>query len=168
MLRTLDEVEDFARMAHRGQRDKAGAPYSIHIGAVAHAVAPFGEGAQMAGWLHDVVEDTKTTFHDLERQGLPLGVLDAVRLLTKEPSLPVYLDQIRRVLPNYTASLVKLADNAHNSDPDRLSVLDRETHERLGKKYFRARALLLPNLARADAVAVLERINPSLLDEVAR
>ena len=165
MLRTLDEVEHFARMAHRGQRDKGNEPYSIHIGTVAHGVAMFGVGAQMAGWLHDVVEDTRTTFHDLESQGLPLGVLDAVRLLTKERSLD-YKDNIRRVLPNYTACLVKLADNAHNSQLDRLAVLERETRNRLEAKYFRARALLLPNLAAADAAEVLRRVNPLLLGEI--
>lgn len=166
MLRSLDAVEDFARLAHRGQRDKGGEPYVIHVGEVARAVAPFGVGAQMAGWLHDVVEDTPTTFKDLERQDLPLGVLDAVRLLTKDPSLPTYLDQIRKVLPNYTACLVKLADNAHNSNAQRLAVLEPETRERLESKYRRARRLLLPNLARADAAHVLERINPLLLGEV--
>lgn len=165
-LYRLGEVIDFALLAHRGQADKAGQPYSLHIGAVAQALEPFGEGAQMAGWLHDVVEDTKTTFKDLERQGLPLAVLDVVRLVTKDPSLPTYLDQIRRVLPNYTATLVKLADNANNSHPERLALLKPETRERLATKYRRARRLLVPNLAPADATLVLARANESLLGEV--
>ena len=37
--------------------------------------------------LHDVVEDTKWTLKELEAEGFPTGVLEAVRLLTSSATI---------------------------------------------------------------------------------
>ena len=90
--------------------------------------------------LHDVVEDSDYTFADLEEKGFPPVVLEALRLLTHDDSVP-YLDYVREVKKNPVAAAVKLADLRHNSD---LSRLDAVTEQALARreKYLQAQALL--------------------------
>jgi hypothetical protein len=38
---------------------------------IAEALAPFGPSLQMAGWLHDILEDTRWTADELREAGVP-------------------------------------------------------------------------------------------------
>ena len=90
--------------AHRGQEDEAGLPYIHHP-------------------LHlAVVEKTMMTFADLERAGFPAAILEALRLLTREPAVP-YQKYIAALKGHPIARLVKTADLLHDSDPARYPVL---------------------------------------------
>lgn len=133
------EAERLARSAHSGQVDKAGRPYAEHPAAVAAML--IGQGCDdevvAIGWLHDVVEDTEVTLDHL-RQRFGDRVADAVDCLTHRKG-ERNDDYHARVRTNPDAVLVKLADIAHNSDPDRLAVLDEPTRLRLVAKYHRAR-----------------------------
>ena len=63
-----------AEKAHADQVDKAGEPY---IGHPAHVVASVeGDKAKAEAWLHDVVEDTSTTFDDLRAAGVDDEVVE--------------------------------------------------------------------------------------------
>lgn len=132
-----------ATEAHRGQVDKAGAPYIGHPARVAgHAAAAGGdERVIAAAWLHDVVEDTDLTPADLRAAGIPDDVVAAVVAVSKVPGQSVE-DYFAGVNRDPIAIAVKAADLADNTDPARLAVLDEVTRERLVAKYARARALL--------------------------
>ena len=125
--------------AHAGQVDKSGLPYVHHPLHLAEQMDD--ETSTVAALLHDIVEDTKYTFADLENMGFGDEVLDALRLLTHDDSVP-YLDYVREIAKNPVAKKVKLADLAHNSD---LSRLDHEPTakdlERV-RKYQKAREIL--------------------------
>lgn len=127
-----------AERAHRGQLDKAGRPYIEHPAHVAAHVE--GDAAKAAAWLHDVVEDTGVTFDDLLAAGISSEVLEAVRLLTHDPTVP-YMEYVRRIKANQIARAVKLADLEHNSDLSRLPEVTESDLERL-EKYQKAMAEL--------------------------
>ncbi|WP_310370757.1 HD domain-containing protein [Rhodoferax ferrireducens] len=59
-------------------------PYSYHLDAVAATLAPYGPGAQVIGYLHDVVEDTDATVAEV-RSRFGDEVAACVALLTDEP-----------------------------------------------------------------------------------
>lgn len=65
----LEAALRFAAVAHRGQvRKSSDTPYVQHVVAVAWILdrAGFGEDVQVAGLLHDVVEDTPTTLDEVD------------------------------------------------------------------------------------------------------
>ncbi|MDX6230901.1 MAG: hypothetical protein QOI76_4291, partial [Frankiales bacterium] len=97
--------------------------------------------AEAAAWLHDVLEDTRTTVTDLAAQGIPATVVAAVEALTRgNGEAPD--DYYARVAANPLALKVKRADIADNADPERLAHLDPATRERLTAKYDHARVVL--------------------------
>ena len=127
--------------AHHGQLDKSGAPYIFHPIHLAEQMDD--EASCCAALLHDVVEDTSVTLDDL-RKDFPEEIVEAVRLLTHEESVPMeeYLIAIRE---NPIALKVKLADNAHNADQTRCvgSDIPEEKLAQWREKYAKARAILL-------------------------
>lgn len=131
-----------ASIAHRGQVDKAGRDYIDHPRAVAATLEEHGELAVVAGWLHDVVEDSDFTIERLSELGFPEEVLTAVDSVTRRAG-ESYFDMVRRAAADPIGRLVKLADNRHNSDEARLVLLPAEAAERLRKRYAKAREILL-------------------------
>ena len=99
---------------------KDGSPSSKHLEAVVNRLKSLGvvdEDLLCAGWLHDTIEDTDTSFDDLfERFGSRVAVL--VSSLSKDTSLPkkqkeqAYVKQLREASPD--AKLVKLCDISAN------------------------------------------------------
>ena len=80
----LQRAIEIAAEAHRGQTDKAGAPYLLHPLRVMMPLETDDE--RIVGVLHDVVEDGPGwTFKRLEEEGFSPTVLDALRLVTKRP-----------------------------------------------------------------------------------
>lgn len=128
-----------AIQAHEGQLDKAGKPYIEHPRTVADAVE--GDTAKAVAWLHDVVEDSSMTFEDLKAEGITLEIINHVRLLTHDKSVP-YLEYIAAIKGDPVACEVKLADSRHNSDLSRLNTITDKDRERLAK-YQQALELLL-------------------------
>ncbi len=92
-------------------------------------------------WLHDVLEDTSVTSHDLRSEGIPPRVIHAVEALTHAPGEP-NVDYWARVKANPVARAVKLADIKDNTDPFR-APKDPETRRRLWDKYGQALDFLL-------------------------
>ena len=125
-------------MAHKDQQDKSGLPYVFHPFHLAEQMQD--EVTTVVALLHDVVEDSDYTFADLEAMGYPPVVLDALRLLTHDDSVP-YLEYVREVKKNPVAAAVKLADLRHNSDLSRLDVVTERALARR-EKYLQAQALL--------------------------
>ena len=162
---TLAGVDALAAEAHAGPLDRIGVPYVEHVRAVARGLAPFGTGLQMAGLLHDVLEDTATSAGDLLGAGVPPAVVGIVELVTNRPGTD-YQDMVRSVAGHYAACLLKIADNANNSDPARTAQLPPDAADRLAAKYARARAVLWPAVPREDVAAILRIVNPGLLPEL--
>src|SRR5436190_14261652 len=102
----LERAIEIAAEAHKGQKDKYGAPYLGHVTRVMNA----GETDQerIVGALHDVVEDTPWTFDDLRREGFSVEIIEAVRCLTKKSEDEDYDEFTERVRKNPLAVRVKL------------------------------------------------------------
>ncbi|MDT0449433.1 HD domain-containing protein [Streptomyces hesseae] len=162
---SVPDIDLLAEQAHAGQTDKIGVPYIAHVRAVAAGLAPFGDDLVMAGLLHDVLEDTHWTAGALIAAGVPARVVAIVQTVTNQPGTP-YRDKIRRITADPLATLVKIADNAHNSRPDRAAQLPAEKREHLAVKYRQARAALWPSAARADINSIVRIVNPALLTEL--
>lgn len=165
MYRTVEDVDTFAAAAHHGQVDKIGVPYIEHVRAVAAGLASFGDDMVIAGLLHDVIEDTDWTAGQLRAIGIPARALAAVEAVTNQPDL-TYEEKIQRIIHSSDATLVKIADNAHNSRPDRAAQLPSEKRERLAAKYRAARTVLWAAASRADIEAIVRIVNPALLNEL--
>ena len=139
MARSQSELaQSIALAAHKGQVDKAGKPYIEHPAHVASVVQ--GDAAKAVAWLRDVVEDTPLTFADLRGRGIAPEVIEALKLLTRDESVP-YLEYVRSLKPNPLARAVKLADLRHNSDLSRLPRIT-ENDQRRAEKYAKAIAIL--------------------------
>jgi (p)ppGpp synthase/HD superfamily hydrolase len=138
---TIHAATELARTEHAGQNDKAGQPYVEHVIRVRDALREHGEEAQIAGVLHDIVEDTPITLDDLREIGVTRRALAAIDSVTRRDG-EIYLDMIRRAAADPLGRLVKLADNADNSREDRLVYLEPANADFLRRRYARARAVL--------------------------
>jgi (p)ppGpp synthase/HD superfamily hydrolase len=130
----LETAIGIAVQAHRGQRDRAGAPYILHPLRMMFRVQTDAE--RMAAVLHDVVEDTDWTLETLREQGFSDEVVDAVDHLTRREG-ESYNDFVTRAAAHPVARRVKLADLEDNMDVRRTGTLDEDDVERLGR-YLRA------------------------------
>lgn len=161
---SLEETYQLVKDAHGDQVDKIGKPYIGHLVAVSNALAPFGKGMQMAGLLHDVIEDTDQTVRSLREAGVPSGITNIVLRVTKTDRNESYADAVGRAAGTYQSALLKIADNAHNSQPARLAMIkDDATMERLARKYRTAREILWAEVLPDDIRTVVRKLNPSLL-----
>ncbi len=131
---TFEDAVSIAAQAHRGQRDKAGAPYLLHP--LRMMLRMESEAAMTAAVLHDVVEDTEWTLNRLREAGFSEEVLEAVDCLTRREG-ESYDEFVGRVRTNPIARQVKIADLEDNMNVRRMSRLAAKDLERL-EKYHRA------------------------------
>jgi (p)ppGpp synthase/HD superfamily hydrolase len=127
---TLEDAIALATEAHRGQREKAGQPYILHVLRVMFRLDSDME--RVVGVLHDVVEDTGRSFDDLRRLGYSEEVLAALECVTKRES-ESYEQFVERAGSNPVARRVKLADLEDNMDLRRLPAVGEKDLERLGR-----------------------------------
>lgn len=141
---SLATVRELVRQAHAGQVDKQGRDYmTSHLEPIAALLAEHGEDAQMAGLLHDILEDTRITSEELLEVGVPAHVVRAVESVSKRPGEP-YDELIERAASDPLGRLVKLADNSWNLDSNAaLAESDPVMADQLRVKYEKARARLL-------------------------
>ena len=113
---------------HAGQYDKGEMPYIFHPYHLAEQMGD-DEYAICVALLHDVVEDTLTSFAELKSYGFPDEIIDALKCLThddRDEYLGAYIEKIKK---NPLARKVKLADLKHNSDPTRLPPAENPKEE---------------------------------------
>ena len=139
----MDEVSEFACIAHARQVDKLHRDYyAHHLLPVAAKLKQHGTEAEMAGLLHDILEDTAVTSVELKNLGIPRAVVRAVESVTKRPGEP-YEALIERAAADPLGRLVKLADNELNLGSNAaLAAVDPEKAARLKAKYEDARVVL--------------------------
>lgn len=124
--------------AHKDQSDLGGVPYVFHPFHIAEQMED--ERTTVIALLHDVVEDSKYTFEDLAIFGFGSDIIEPLRLLTRDKSMP-YEDYIKRLASDPAAARVKLADIEHNLDETRCP----ETTEHilaLRRRYINAKSIL--------------------------
>jgi (p)ppGpp synthase/HD superfamily hydrolase len=137
-MATVEDAVSIAAQAHKGQKDKADAPYLLHP--LRLMLRMDSEAAMMAAVLHDVVEDTDWTIERLRGEGFSDEVLEAVECLTHRDG-ESYQDFVERVRTNPIARQVKVADLEDNMNIRRVSRLGAKDLERL-EKYHRAWCVL--------------------------
>lgn len=111
----IDKALKIAVEAHKGVTDRDGEPYILHPLRV--GLMGTTDEERMAGFLHDVVEDSPDwTFEQLLEEGIPTGVVNALRLLTHDKAAETYADYVGRIIAsgNPIALKVKLNDLTHN------------------------------------------------------
>jgi (p)ppGpp synthase/HD superfamily hydrolase len=127
----LGHTIEVMRRAHEGQIDKSGRPYYLHPLRVAMRLAHCTSAERHAALLHDVVEDTHVSMHDLRAIGYGEEVLGLVDLLTRrQPGGESHKTYLERIVQsrNVKAMRVKLADVYDNMSPARNRALP--PHER--------------------------------------
>jgi hypothetical protein len=103
-----------AASAHGGQMRHDGRTlYITHPMRVAARLSGSPNEVVAAAWLHDVLEDTKTTVHDMVAAGIPAPVIAAVESLTKRRG-EQYTAYLARVKADPIARAVKMADMLDN------------------------------------------------------
>jgi (p)ppGpp synthase/HD superfamily hydrolase len=130
----LEKAIGIAVEAHRGQKDKAGAPYILHPLRMMGRMETAQE--KIVAVLHDVVEDTTWTLDRLQREGFPDEILRALDGVTKRAA-ESYEEFVERSRSNPIAWRVKVADLEDNMDLRRLETLTNKDFARL-RKYHRA------------------------------
>lgn len=111
------EIKDavkFMKEKHKGQIRKQGTPYYTHPLEVSNILKRkgFSEKYQVVGLFHDLLEDTNTTFEEIEKL-TDTETAIAVKLLTKENGY-IMKQYIEKINENEIAKNVKLADRLHN------------------------------------------------------
>ncbi len=137
----LERAIEISSQAHKGQIDKAGAPYILHPLRVMLAMET--ETERIVAVLHDVVEDSnsKWTFEKLSQEGFSDEIISSLKLLTHEKNED-YFDYINNIKTSPLAVKIKLADLQDNLDITRLSNVDDATIKRL-RKYHEAFIMLI-------------------------
>lgn len=114
MMITIEYALRIAIEAHEGQKDLDGNPVILHPMTV--AVAGRNREEQIAGLLHDVVEDTDITFEELTHRGVDDSIIEALRLLTHDKEKMSYEEYVQQIASsgNDIAIHVKYYDLCHN------------------------------------------------------
>ena len=117
----VKSAELFAKNKHAGQFRADGiTPYSKHLEDVVNRLKSLGvidEQILCAGWLHDTIENTDTTFDDLYEQ-FESEIAVLVSSLSKDMTLPrkkrnqTYVTQLKEA--SFSAKLIKLCDISAN------------------------------------------------------
>ena len=121
----IERAYDVAKAAHAGQLRKSGDPYITHPVGVASVLADLGlDDVTLAGaLLHDAVEDTNLSLHDLEVDFGPdvAAIVDGVTKLDRlkfESQAEQQAATMRKMLvamaKDIRVLLIKLADRLHN------------------------------------------------------
>jgi RelA/SpoT family (p)ppGpp synthetase len=146
----LERAYALAEKAHSGQRRRSGEPYLHHPVAVAHLLAEIGMDPDTiaAGLLHDVVEESGVSVHEIER-AFGADIASLVDGVTKLEHLDRFRskggkqrdeqesESLRKMFlamaDDVRVVMIKLADRLHNMrtlralDPQRQRSFARET-----------------------------------------
>jgi len=185
----LENAELFAKSKHAGKLKKSGMTYSNHLENVVSRLKSLGiidEEVLCAGWLHDILEDTDTSFDELfEKFGRRIAVLtlsltktkfvidtddDSTLSLTKKRAIPEKQRQkeyaVKIKESEIDAKLIKLCDISANLGDLKKQIISKTKKRKILKK-FRYYLLiiekdLLENTEYPKAITLLETINQNI------
>ncbi len=120
----LARAYEFAERAHEGQKRLSGDPYFSHVLETAKILAKFGMDTKTiaAGLLHDVLEDTKVTEAELEKE-FDKDIIFLVKGVTKLGTLKYrgherHVESLRKffvaMANDLRVVIIKFADRLHN------------------------------------------------------
>ncbi len=138
----LETAIRLAAKVHKGQVDRFGKPYVLHVMRVMMRGQDFDE--QVLGALHDVLERSDLTLADLEKKGFSARILKALEHITRKPE-ETYEQYIDRVVEDNLAIRVKLNDLADKMDLLHVDQLDPSDLKRYNKQltaYHRMKKLV--------------------------
>ena len=136
---SLEEAIALAAQAHRGQVDKAGEPYILHLLRVMLRMRRPEQ--RIIAVLHDLVEDTRYTFDSLREMGYSDSIVSGIDAMTRRPT-ESYVEFVQRAGANDLARAVKLADLEDNLNLRRIPNPQPHDLERI-TRYVAARQYLL-------------------------
>ena len=185
----LENAELFAKSKHAGKLKKSGITYSNHLENVVSRLKSLGiidEEVLCAGWLHDILEDTDTSFDELfEKFGRRIAVLtlsltktkfvidtddDSTLSLTKKRAIPEKQRQkeyaVKIKESEIDAKLIKLCDISANLGDLKKQIISKTKKRKILKK-FRYYLLiiekdLVENTEYPKAITLLETINQNI------
>jgi hypothetical protein len=166
---TVETARVLADVAHNRQKDKLKRPYREHVLAVGDALEDFDDDIRIAGYLHDIAEDTPITRQALLDMGVSERAVDIIERVTKRlhDNPDDYQAGIRFIAEDHDATLVKIADNAHNSLPERVKALAEKWPDKPPvTRYDEARPVLYDAVPVDEVRKILARVNPWLLEEL--
>jgi len=165
---TVETAKVLAEVAHNRQKDKLKRPYREHVLAVGDALADFDDEIRIAGYLHDIAEDTPITRQALLDMGVPERSVEIIERVTNRlhSNPDDYQAGMLEIAQDHDAALVKIADNAHNSLPERVQALAAKWPDKPPvTKYRDARPVLYAAVEVEEVRKILARANPWLLEE---
>ena len=137
----IKSTELFAKSKHAGSfREDGITPYSKHLDDVVNRLKSLGvinEQIFCAGWLHDTIDKTETTFDDLYEQfGSEISVLVSSiskdMTLTRKKREKAYVLQLKE--SSFSAKLIKLCDISANLGELKNSTVSKSKKLRLVKQ----------------------------------
>lgn len=131
----LNTMLVLATNRHSGQFDRGGVPYILHCLKVLHYTRSDDEELNCIALGHDIIEDTDTTYQELQDLGFTHRIVTGIEALTKRRG-ESYDDYKERVKANADARKVKKSDLRHNSDIMRLKGITEKDLAR-NEKYHR-------------------------------
>lgn len=115
----VDKALEFASERHKGQLDDQGRPYFFaHVVQVYGILIDVSDDTEVlcAGLLHDILEDTDTTYEELRSVFTP-NIAEIVKMVTHDDHIKVFSDLKPSEEYNvlfHKAVLVKFADRLSN------------------------------------------------------
>ncbi len=172
-LDLIKKAYNFSEEAHRGQKRASGEDFIIHPleTAIILAKLKLDDVSIIAALLHDVVEDTKLSLKDIEKEfGKEVSELvDGVTKITElktEKLGDKQAETIRKMLVASTYDLrviiIKLADKLHNMRT--IDVLNEERKKRIAREVMDVYAPLAYRLGLANIKWELEDLSFRVLE----
>ena len=135
----LQTALEIAIRAHKGSKNKGENDYILHPLRVMLSMNTNDE--MIVAILHDVIEDTKWSFEDLEKEKFSKKIILGLRSVTKKSDEEKYEDFIQRAKKNDLGRKVKISDIKDNLNVSRLKLITDKDKNRL-KKYENALKIL--------------------------
>jgi len=156
----------FAKLKHQGQKRLTGEDYVCHPLETAKILNSWGldKDSIVAGLLHDTLEDTETTFEELQKQfgaevaNIVEGVTKVSHIRLKGSQEIEFVENLRKMFLSMAADLrvvlVKLADRLHNMRT--LYALPSDKQKKIAKETLEVYAPLAERLGMGEVKSELE------------
>lgn len=129
-MSNIETAIQTALKAHKGQLDKTGAPYILHL--MKLMIQCSDEQEMITCVIKDVINDSDITSYELVSHGFSHSIVEAVECLTRhdDESFEAFVE---RIANNEIARKIKIKEIRDNLDLTRLSYLSSRDLVNIGK-----------------------------------